>query len=69
MDKSLALRIDGELAADLVGGLVERNAVGLEMLLHPGQGFVGFLVVAKGFALLAERLRLAQAVADVAEMA
>src|SRR6266849_9821663 len=57
------------LAADLVGSLVERNAVGLEMLPHPGQGFVGFFVVAESATLLAKGLRLTQAVADVAQMA
>src|SRR5207245_2526867 len=61
--------INYQLAADLLGRCIEWHTVGLEMLLHAGQSFVGVLVVAKGFALLVERLRLAEAVADVAEVA
>src|SRR5262245_51270629 len=48
VDKLLGLRIERESAAEHVAGLVERHFVVAKMLLHTGEGFAGFLVVAEG---------------------
>src|SRR5262249_32612238 len=58
-----------QLETQLVRRLVERHLVVLEVRLHPGEGLVGFLVVAEGHGRLAERLRLAEPIADIAQVA
>src|SRR5438552_12439057 len=56
VDERLGLDIDGQAAADAVGGLVQGNLVFLQVLFHAGERLVGFLVVAEGPGILAEGL-------------
>src|SRR5438132_686874 len=69
VDERLGLGIDGQPAADAVRCLVQGHLVLLQVLFHAGERLVGFLVVAERPGILAERLYLAQAVTDVAEVA
>ena len=59
-----------ELAAEAVGEAVELQAVVAgEVFFHPGEGLVSLGVVAERLGLLVERLRLAEPVRDVGQVA
>src|SRR4029077_178718 len=60
---------EGELTAQAVVLTVECDLVGLEVLFHPGQRLVRFLVVAEGLGRLVERNLLSQPVREVGQVA
>src|SRR6516165_4492927 len=67
--ESLLGRVKIQLAADAAFDRVEVDLVVFEVLLHTLETIAGILVLGERFWFLAERLLVAEAIADVAQMA
>src|SRR6185437_7906017 len=61
-------RIERQLATDATLGFIQADAIVLEMLFHALEGFAGILVLGERLGRLAERLLLAETIADVAQV-